>query len=497
MSESNLELCYMPATEAIKKFQEKTLSPVELVSEIIKRSEKVNATLNVFNYTCFEDALEKAKKAEKRYLDNSNELLPLEGIPLAIKDEAGIKGQPNTFGSLILKDNISEHTDADLEKLTNSGAVIHARSTCPEFSLTSFTHSRLNGVTHNPWNTKMTPGGSSGGSAAALASGATTLATGSDIGGSIRIPASACGIVGFKPPFGRNAQEPPYNLDQYCVVGPMARTVSDCALMQNVMCGPHPKDIVSIRPKINLPLNYPDIKGWKIAYSTDLGYFEVDKEVEQNTLQALEKFKSLGATVTEVKLNWKKEEIESACYSHYASFFAKTVADLLPEHKEKLSSYALMNAQSAEVHMKALLDNKKIYYPQLGANLGLSPNECAIVAGEMYSELSPILDQYDAFISPTNNLPAVKADVDLEKDPVIINGKEQVGRDMCWTMCYPFNMLGRLPVLSVPSGFASNGIPTGIQIISRSYADEVVFQAGFNYEKLDPWLQNSQNRPKI
>ncbi len=219
MSESNLELCYMPATEAIKKFQEKTLSPVELVSEIIKRSEKVNATLNVFNYTCFEDALEKAKKAEKRYLDNSNELLPLEGIPLAIKDEAGIKGQPNTFGSLILKDNISEHTDADLEKLTNSGAVIHARSTCPEFSLTSFTHSRLNGVTHNPWNTKMTPGGSSGGSAAALASGATTLATGSDIGGSIRIPASACGIVGFKPPFGRNAQEPPYNLDQYCVVG--------------------------------------------------------------------------------------------------------------------------------------------------------------------------------------------------------------------------------------------------------------------------------------
>ena len=497
MSESNLELCYMPATEAIKKFQEKTLSPVELVSEIIKRSEKVNATLNVFNYTCFEDALEKAKKAEKRYLDNSNELLPLEGIPLAIKDEAGIKGQPNTFGSLILKDNISEHTDADLEKLTNSGAVIHARSTCPEFSLTTFTHSRLNGVTHNPWNTKMTPGGSSGGSAAALASGATTLATGSDIGGSIRIPASACGIVGFKPPFGRNAQEPPYNLDQYCVVGPMARTVSDCALMQNVMCGPHPKDIVSIRPKINLPLNYPDIKGWKIAYSMDLGYFEVDNEVEQNTLQALEKFKSLGATVTEVKLNWKKEEIESACYSHYASFFAKIVADLLPEHKEKLSSYTLMNAQSAEVHMKALLDNKKIYYPQLGANLGLSPNECAIVAGEMYSELSPILDQYDAFISPTNNLPAVKADVDLEKDPVIINGKEQVGRDMCWTMCYPFNMLGRLPVLSVPSGFASNGIPTGIQIISRSYADEVVFQAGFNYEKLDPWLQNSQNRPKI
>ena len=200
----------------------------------------------------------------------------------------------------------------------------------------------------------------------------------------------------------------------------MARTVSDCALMQNIMCGPHAKDISSLRPAISLPLEYENIKEWKIAYSMDLGYFEVDQEVEKNTLLALEKFKSLGATVTEVQLNWKKEEIESACYSLYANIFARTVANLLPEYEDQLTSYALMNARSAEVHAKAIAENREEFYPELGATLGYSPLKCAEVAGKMYSELGPLLDQYDVFICPANNLPAVAADVDLLKDPVVI-----------------------------------------------------------------------------
>ena len=156
--------------------------------------------------------------------------------------------------------------------------------------------------------------------------------------------------------------------------------------------------------------------------------------------------------------SWKKEEIESACYSHYANIFARTVANLLPEYEDQLTSYALINARSAEVHAKAIAENRTEFYPELGATLGYSPLKCAEVAGEMYSELGPLLDQYDVFICPANNLPAVAADVDLLKDPVVINGKEVTGRDMCWTMAYPFNMLGRLPVISVPSGFASNPV---------------------------------------
>ena len=496
MSDLSLEICYLSASQALKMFKNKTLSPVELLNEIKKRIDDINPKINAFNFIQLEKSFEQAKAAEIKYLQNK-EVLPLEGIPLAIKDEVNIKGQPNKNGSLIFKDYVADQTDIDVETLINSGAIIHGRTTNPEFSLTSFCHSKINGVTRNPWNLNMTPGGSSGGSAAALASGCTTLATGSDIGGSIRIPASACGVVGYKPPFGRNPQSAPYNIDQYCVIGPMARTVSDCALMQNIMCGPHPKDISSLRPKISLPLNYENIKGWKIAYSMDLGYFEVDQEVEKNTLLALEKFKSLGATVTEVKLNWKKEEIESACYSHYANIFARTVANLLPEYEDQLTSYALINARSAEVHAKAIAENRTEFYPELGATLGYSPLKCAEVAGEMYSELGPLLDQYDVFICPANNLPAVAADVDLLKDPVVINGKEVTGRDMCWTMAYPFNMLGRLPVISVPSGFASNKVPTGIQIISRSYSDNLVFQAAYNYENIDPWLQNPEKQPKI
>ena len=200
-----------------------------------------------------------------------------------------------------------------------------------------------------------TPGGSSGGSGAALASGCSTLATGSDIGGSIRIPASACGLVGFKPPYGRNPQAAPFNHDQYCVVGPMARNVEDCVLMQNVMSGPHKKDITSIKPKILIPNKFDNIRNWKIAYSMDLGYFEVDKEVQNNTLKALEKFKDLGASVEEVKINWNKKELENTCYNYYSHLFANFIADLFPEHEDKLTDYAKDFGKTADINLIALL----------------------------------------------------------------------------------------------------------------------------------------------
>ena len=211
MSNLDLDICYLSASEALEKFKNKSLSPVELLTETIKRTEEVNPKINAFNFFRFDEALEEAKKSELKYVKGDT-WLPLEGIPLAIKDEVNIKGQPNKNGSLIFKDTIAESTDIDVESLVNSGAIIHARATNPEFSLTSFCHSRVNGVTRNPWNVGMTPGGSSGGSAAALAAGCTTLATGSDIGGSIRIPAGACGVVGYKPPYGRNPMGYPYTV---------------------------------------------------------------------------------------------------------------------------------------------------------------------------------------------------------------------------------------------------------------------------------------------
>ena len=496
MNDFDLEICYLSASEALERFKNKSLSPVELLSATIKRIESINPKINAFNFFRFEEALEEAKKSEFKYIENKA-TLPLEGIPLAIKDEVNIKGHPNKNGSLIYKDTIAEGTDIDVSSLVNSGAILHARTTNPEFSLTSFCHSKVNGVTRNPWNLDMTPGGSSGGSAAALASGCTTLATGSDIGGSIRIPAGSCGVVGYKPPHGRNPMGYPFNHDPYCVVGPLSRTVSDCALMQNVMSGPNENDITSLRPKKTLPTKFENIKNWKIAYSLDLGFFEVDSEVEKNTLEALKKFQSLGATITEVKLNWKQDEINSVCFSHYANSFYGLISKLSDVDKEQLTNYAQMFAEVPELHFKALQNNKKFYHDKIGAYVGYGVVESAEITGRMYSELGPILDDFDLFICPTNALPAVKADIDIINDDVIINNKIQQCADFSWVMSHPFNMLGKLPVLSVPSGFSSNNVPTGIQIIARSYSDELVFQGGYNFEMLDPWLNNPKKLPKI
>ena len=491
-----MDLHYLSATKALEKFKNKTLSPVELIKAIINRAEKINPKINAHNFTFYDEAIIAAKKSEEKYSLNKN-ILSLEGIPIAIKDEEDIIGQPNSNGSLILKDHIATKTMIDVERIINSGAVIHTRTTTPEFSCTSFTHSKLWGVTRNPWNLDFTPGGSSGGSGASLAAGCSTLATGSDIGGSIRIPASACGLVGFKPPYGRNPQEAPFNHDQYCVVGPMARSVKDCALMQNVMSGPHKKDITSLKPKLTIPEKFENIKNWKIAYSMNLGYFEVDQEVQENTLETLQKFRNLGAQVEEVKINWDKKELENTCYNYYSHLFAHLVAELMPEHEDELTDYAKDVGKTAQITNKALMQGNKIDHPTMGITLGMSLYECNRVAGKMYEEFSPIINKYDIFVCPTLSIPAIKADIDLFKDKIVVNGKEISSPDLGWTMCYSFNMLGRLPVLSIPSGLSNNNIPTGIQIVGKPYEDIAVFQAGYNLEQLDPWYQSNKYKPNL
>jgi amidase len=258
---TDLDLCYTSATDAIAAFKAKKLSPVELMRAVIARAEAVNPKINAFTYTFFDRALDQAKTAEARYARTDGRTRPLEGLPIVIKDETSIKGERTTFGSLVMKDNVDATTSIVVERILRAGAIIHGRSTAPEFSCAGVTHSKLWGVTRNPWNLDYTPGGSSGGAAAHLAAGTTTLANGSDIAGSIRIPAACCGVVGFKPPYGRIPEDIGYNLDFYCHEGPLARTVADCALFENVLAGPHPKDIVSLRPKLRVPSALKGIKG--------------------------------------------------------------------------------------------------------------------------------------------------------------------------------------------------------------------------------------------
>jgi len=307
---TDLDLCYLPATDAIKQFKAKTLSPVELLDALIRRAEEVEPVINAFTYRHFDEAMDKAKKAEAKYASGVR-ARALEGLPIGIKDESFIKGKPTSSGSLIMKDFVADRTSVGNERIMRAGGIVHARTATPEFSAAFCTQSRLWGATRNPWNPEFTPGGSSGGTAASLAAGTSTIASGSDIAGSIRNPAGCCGLVGYKPPYGRNSDDPPFNLDFYCHTGPLARNVSDAIALQNVMCGPHPKDIASLRPKLRLPSNYPPIKDWKIAFSMDLGFFEVDPDVQKNTLNALDVFRDLGATVEEVDIGWDHRVLDA------------------------------------------------------------------------------------------------------------------------------------------------------------------------------------------
>ena len=190
---ADLDLCFTTGTEAIQAFKAKKLSPVELMNAVINRCEEVNPKLNAITYRFFKRARTKAKEAEQRYLKSPGDVLPLEGLPVAIKDFHPVKDEITTFGSKIFEHNRPDYTAATVQRLLDAGAIMHIRSTTPEFAYSGNTHSPLWGVTPNPWNLEYTSGGSSGGSAAIIASGMSTLADGTDGGGSIRIPSSACG----------------------------------------------------------------------------------------------------------------------------------------------------------------------------------------------------------------------------------------------------------------------------------------------------------------
>ncbi len=474
---TDTDLCYLAATEALQHFRDGKLSPVELLRALIDRAETAEPHINAFTYTHFDEAMDLAKKAERKYA-RGQRTRTLEGLPIGIKDESMIKGKPTSNGSLIMKDFVAGTTSAINQRILRAGGIVHARTATPEFSCAGYTHSRLWGVTRNPWNPEFTPGGSSGGSAASLAAGSSVLATGSDIGGSIRIPAATCGLVGYKPPYGRNPDDPPFNLDFYCHTGPLARNVGDAILLQNVLCGPHPQDISTLRPKLRLPTDYQSIDGWKIGFSMDLGFFEVDDEVKANTLKALDVLRDLGAQVDEVSTGWTHEALDAGM-AYLEHLFGAYLSELLDDHADEMTDYARAFAERGR-----------------DSSAGDFVHSLE-VAGQMYNTLGPLLEKYNLLVCPTTALPAVKADFNQEIDHVLINGKV-VNPMLGWVMTTPFNTLSRCPVLTVPTGRAKNGVPTSMQFVGRTYCDRDVFRAGMAYEKaFGRWFDDRQQRPTL
>ncbi len=475
---SDIELCYLSAGEALGRFKARQLSPVELMQAVIARAQKVEPKINAFPIKHYDRALEQAKAAEAKYMKTDGRLRALEGLPVAIKDEAYIKGERVTFGSLIYKDFVADETNPSIGRILKAGGIMHARSAAPEFSCAPWTHSRLWGVTRTPWNLGFSCGGSSGGSGASLAAGTTPLASGSDIGGSIRIPASMCGVVGFKPPFGRNPDSPPFNLDQYCHVGPMARTVADCALLQNVMCGPHPEDIATLRPKLRIPAQLGDIKGWRIALCVNPAQYDIEPDVVKNTLAAADLFRAAGAVVEEVDLGWKRDDVVFASSAHFGTIFGPQVLRYAKKHRKIMNDYALDFADASKASRKE--DFLK----------GLE------IETAMYRSLGAVLQKYRILLCPTLPLPATKAGKSYVKRKLRIDGKPQE-TIAHWLMTICFNIMSRCPVMSMPSGLASNGVPTGLSIVGRTYDDVSVFLAAAAFERARPWYTTPALRPRL
>jgi Asp-tRNA(Asn)/Glu-tRNA(Gln) amidotransferase A subunit family amidase len=475
---SDIELCYLSAGEALGRFKARQLSPVELMQAVIARAQKVEPKINAFPIKHYDRALEQAKAAEAKYMKTGGRLRPLEGLPVAIKDEAYIKGERMTQGSLILKDNVTTETNPAIDRVLRAGAIMHARTATPEFCCAPYTHSRIWGITRTPWNLDYSCGGSSGGSGASLAAGTSALASGSDIGGSIRIPASMCGVVGFKPPFGRNPDTPPFNLDQYNHIGPLARTVADCALFQNVMCGPHPDDIATVRPKLRIPAELGDIKGWRIALCLNPADYDIEPDVTKNTRAAADLFRNAGATVDEVEFGWSRDDVARASRAHFGTIFAPSIAAYARKHRKVMTDYALAFAELAKTTKKGdYLD-------------GL------MIEAAMYRSLGPQFRKYRVLLCPTLPLPATKAGESYVKCQLRINGKAQGGIER-WLMTICFNILSRCPVISMPSGLATNGVPTGLSIVGRTYDDVSVFRAAAAFERARPWYATPALRPRL
>jgi amidase len=474
MVSADLDLCYMTATEAISKFKAKELSPVELMGAVIARCEEVNPKVNALTYTFFERALDQAKKAEARYMKTDGRTRALEGIPTAIKDFHSVKGEITTLGSKIYADTRSDNTAPTIERLFRAGAIMHCRTTTPEFAHSGTTKSPLWGITRNPWNLDYSSGGSSGGAGAAVAAGMTTVADGTDGGGSIRIPSSACGIFGYKPPFGRNPLDREHPYESILHYGPMARSVADAALMQNVMSGPHEVDICSLRARLRLPQTFEGIKGWKVALSPNLGFNEIDPEVEANTRHAVQVFESLGCTVEEVDLAWDYSVMD-AWLTHWEGLFWAVAGELYPRWRYEMDPFVASILEQGRGHNAARMYNVNA------------------VRGEMYKTLAPVLSKYDILITPTLCVPAVKADHDDADPDFTINGKK-VPAYLGWIQTYPFNLMSQCPVASVPSGLSQSGVPTGLQIIAKTYDDMSVFRAASAFETARPWRGN---RPGI
>lgn len=471
------DLAYLPATAQLRHFRARQLSPVDVLEAQIAQAEEVEPKVNAFAWRFFDEARAAAKLAEARYM--KGDARPLEGVTLAVKDDTDVAGKVTASGSKLFLDYVAPSSHPMVQRYVDAGAVVHAKTTVPEFCISTVTTSPHWGVTRNPWNLAYTPSGSSGGSGAALAAGTTTLATGSDSGGSIRLPASVNGVYGFKAPFGRFPSIVPWTLVPNSVYGPMARSMADLALMYDLGNGPASYDHTAL-PKHTLPAQPRAVAGMRIAYSPDLGFAQIDPEVRANTERALRYFEGLGATVEEVKLDWTADKVQEAVYGTLLNGFWRNFLDQIQE----------MMTNPAEIS-----DQYHNFYRKAHSLPAGSQETAAMLVAELNTGIHAIFSTgFDALVTPTTGLPSIPAETNHAKDTLVINNVT-VDPTVGWCLTHPFNLLYLHPIVVAQTGRASNNVPTSIQIIGNRYDDDTVFTLAQAYERIAPPLYQGDAFP--
>ncbi len=454
------DLCTLSATQLLHLYRAKVISPVEVARAVLQRIEELNARLNAY---CFiaPDALAAAKESEARWMQGEPRGL-LDGVPVSIKDLLYTKGWPTLRGSKTIDPKGPWNDDAPaVARLREHGAVLLGKTATPEFGWKGVTDNPLTGITRNPWDPDRTPGGSSGGAAAAVASGMGPLTIGTDGGGSIRIPCAFTGVFGLKPTFGRVPAWPLSPFGTVAHVGPMTRSVADAALMLDVLALPDARDWLALPYE---PRDYrvgleEGVRGLRVAYSARLGYASVDPEIAALCEHAAQAFVDLGAHVEEADPGF--ESPEEVFRVHWFAGAAYLVNGIAAEQRKLLDPGLLDVArQGAKLTLAQLLDAQQ----KRGA-LGIHMNQ--------------FHQKYDLLLTPT--LPLAAFEAGREVADVM---KEKRWTD--WTpFSYPFN-LTQQPAASIPCGVTRSGLPVGLHIVGARYADALVLRAARAYESVRP-----------
>ncbi len=474
------------AAELAALIRARELSPVEVMQAVIARIEARNPSLNAMVFTDFDGALAAAREAEQAVMAGG-ELGPLHGVPTAMKDLFDFKpGWPASLGGIrALKDWRPDMYCPFVERIEAAGAIFVGRCNSPTLGFRGVTDNYLFGPTSNPFDVTRNPGGSSGGSAAAVADGLVPFAEGTDGGGSIRIPASWSGIYGYKASFGRVPlnSRPDAFTPAGCFIheGPLTRTVEDAAIAMTALSGYDSRDPYSLNGKVDyLGALGRGIAGKRIAWTPDFGVYPVEPVIVETCLDALAAFRDAGAIVEEVDFGIKRDHLE------LADLWCKLIMPLTVGALEtfKAAGVDLMGQHRDDFPPELLAWIDRTYAMSVKDLLAAQA-----VRTEIYDAVRNVLDRYDFIVSPTLAALPVKNGTDGNTlGPASING-EKVERLIGWCMTYFINFTGH-PAASIPAGLAPGNLPVGLQIVGQRYADDDVFAASAAFERHRPWLDS-------